>query len=82
MYNRNKRSLAIDIKSTEGFAAVMQLIRQADVMIENFRPGAMRKLGLDYASLRSENPRLIYCALKGFLPGPYDKRTALDEWHR
>ena len=79
MYNRNKRSLAIDIKSTEGFAAVMQLIRQADVMIENFRPGAMRKLGLDYASLRSENPRLIYCALKGFLPGPYDKRTALDE---
>ncbi len=79
MLNRNKRSLALDLKSAEGLAAVKALLREADVLIENFRPGALDKLGLSYAALRVENPRLIYCSCKGFLPGPYDHRTALDE---
>ena len=79
MLNRNKRSLAVDLKSAAGLDAVKALLREADVLIENFRPGALDKLGLSYAALRAENPRLIYCSCKGFLPGPYDHRTALDE---
>jgi len=77
--NRNKRSLAVDLKSAEGIGAVKDLIRRADVLIENFRPGAMDKLGLSWEALRAENPRLIYCSCKGFLPGPYEHRVALDE---
>jgi len=79
MYNRNKKSLAINMKSKEGFDAVMRLLRDADVVIENFRPGAMDKLGLGYEQLKEHNPRLVYCSLKGFLSGPYEHRTALDE---
>jgi crotonobetainyl-CoA:carnitine CoA-transferase CaiB-like acyl-CoA transferase len=78
-FNRNKKSLAIDLKTDEGMATVRKLIARADVVIENFRPGAMAKLGLDYASLKAAHPRLIYVSLKGFLKGPYDHRTALDE---
>ncbi|MFA9440613.1 CaiB/BaiF CoA transferase family protein [Uliginosibacterium sp. sgz301328] len=78
-YNRNKLSLAVDLKSVEGLAAVLRLIDDADVLIENFRPGAMARLGLGYEALRERNLRLIYCSLKGFLPGPYEQRTALDE---
>jgi len=79
MFNRNKQSLAIDMKAPAGRAVIARLVRSADVISENFRPGAMAKLGLDYASLSKENPRLIYCSHKGFLAGPYEERTALDE---
>ena len=78
-FNRNKRSLSIDLKSESGMAVVRKLIETADVVIENFRPGAMDKLGLGYEELKTLNPRLIYCSHKGFLKGPYDHRTALDE---
>lgn len=79
MYNRNKRSLAVDLKAPRGVELVRGLIDRADVVIENFRPGAMDKLGLGYADLAARNVRLIYLSLKGFLPGPYEHRTALDE---
>jgi crotonobetainyl-CoA:carnitine CoA-transferase CaiB-like acyl-CoA transferase len=77
--NRNKRSMAVDMKSPEGLAAVKRLLNTADALVENFRPGALDKLGLSYEALRVENPRLIYASLKGFLPGPYEHRVALDE---
>ncbi|HTU53652.1 MAG TPA: CaiB/BaiF CoA-transferase family protein [Acetobacteraceae bacterium] len=79
MFNRNKRSLAVDLKRPEGMELVRKLLVGADVLIENFRPGAMEKLGLGHEALAAFNPRLIYCSCKGFLPGPYDHRTALDE---
>lgn len=79
MYNRNKKSIAIDLKSEAGKAAVLKLIETADVFIENFRPGALDKLGFGWDALSALNPRLIYCSEKGFLDGPYDHRTALDE---
>ncbi len=79
MLNRNKRSFAVDLKSEEGMAQVRALLRNADVLIENFRPGALDKLGLSAEALRAENERLIYCSCKGFLPGPYEHRVALDE---
>ena len=78
-YNRNKRSLAIDMKVPEGMAVVKKLLATADALTENFRPGAMEKLGLGYADLKKIRPDIIYCSLKGFLPGPYEHRTALDE---
>ena len=78
-YNRNKKSFAVDLKSPQGHEAVMKLIASADVIIENFRPGAMDQLGMGYEALRTLNPALIYCSLKGFLPGPYEHRTGLDE---
>ena len=79
MLNRNKRSLTVDLKSPDGLALVKRLLLDADVLVENFRPGALDKLGLSYEALREENPRLIYASCKGFLPGPYAHRTALDE---
>ncbi len=79
MYNRNKSSVCLDLKSPDGLAAARQIIERSDIMVENFRPGAMDKLGLGYASMRESNPGLIYCSLKGFLSGPYEHRTALDE---
>jgi crotonobetainyl-CoA:carnitine CoA-transferase CaiB-like acyl-CoA transferase len=78
-FGRGRRSLAVDLKAPEGMALVKRLLARADVVVENFRPGAMAKLGLGYAQLSAENPRLIYCSCKGFLPGPYEHRTALDE---
>jgi crotonobetainyl-CoA:carnitine CoA-transferase CaiB-like acyl-CoA transferase len=78
-YNRNKKSLAVNLKSADGRQIVRRLVDAADVLIENFKPGGMEALGLGYESLSRENPRLIYCALKGFLDGPYEHRTALDE---
>ncbi|MBL8058936.1 MAG: CoA transferase, partial [Anaerolineales bacterium] len=78
-FNRNKRSLAVDLKAEAGRALVRRLARTADVVIENFAPGTMDRLGYGYEDLRALNPRLIYCALKGFLPGPYAQRHALDE---
>ncbi len=79
MFNRNKRSLALDLNSAKGKEIILRLIGTADVVTENFRPGAMAGLGLDYDSLRQLNPRLIYASHKGFLAGPYENRTALDE---
>lgn len=78
-YNRNKKSFAVDIKTKEGMAAVRKLIESADVVTENFRPGAMEKLGLSYEDLKAIKPDIIYSSMKGFLPGPYEHRTALDE---
>lgn len=79
MYNRNKRSICLDVKSAKGKTLALRLIKDADVFIENFRPGALDKLGFGYSDLRQHNQRLIYCSLKGFLSGPYEQRTALDE---
>jgi crotonobetainyl-CoA:carnitine CoA-transferase CaiB-like acyl-CoA transferase len=79
MFNRNKKSIQIDLHKPEGAAAARKLCASADVVAENFKPGTMVKYGLDYASLAETNPKLIYASLKGFLPGPYDHRTALDE---
>ncbi len=79
MYNRNKRSICLDMKSDTGKDIARKLIKNADVVIENFRPGAMEKLGFGYDDLKAVNERLIYCSEKGFLRGPYEQRTALDE---
>ncbi|MCU0448122.1 MAG: CoA transferase [Microscillaceae bacterium] len=78
-YNRNKKSLAIDLKSPEGKTIIYKLVKEADIVIENFGPGTMERLGLGYETLKKLNEKLIYCALKGFLSGPYEKRHALDE---
>jgi crotonobetainyl-CoA:carnitine CoA-transferase CaiB-like acyl-CoA transferase len=78
-YNRNKKSLAIDMKAPAGMAVVRKLLATADVVTENFRPGAMEKLGLGYEDVKQLRPDVVYCSLKGFLPGPYEHRTALDE---
>ncbi|RYY94420.1 MAG: CoA transferase, partial [Comamonadaceae bacterium] len=79
MFNRNKKSIVLDLQTPQGREAALKLIATADIVSENFRPGTMRKLGLDHASLSKLNPRIIYVSHKGFLPGPYDHRTALDE---
>jgi len=79
MFNRNKKSIRINLQHPDGAAAARRLCAGADVVAENFKPGSMAKYGLDYASLSAVNPRTIYASLKGFLPGPYDHRTALDE---
>ncbi len=79
MFNRNKHSICVDLKSAEGAEVIRDLLRQADVMIENFRPGALAKLGLDYESVKAINPGIVYQSSKGFLSGPYEQRTALDE---
>jgi crotonobetainyl-CoA:carnitine CoA-transferase CaiB-like acyl-CoA transferase len=78
-YNRNKKSLAIDVKSEEGKHIIYELVKKADVIVENFGPGTMERLGFSYSQLSAINSRLIYCSLKGFLPGPYEKRHAMDE---
>lgn len=79
MYNRNKASLALDVKSEAGRDAALRLLDTADIVIENFRPGAMDALGLGYDAVSARNPGVIYCSGKGFLSGPYAHRTALDE---
>src|SRR2546422_4767645 len=79
VFNRNKKSLAVDLARPEGKRIVLKLLETADVLTENFRPGALDKLGFSYEILRKENPKLIYCSLKGFLKGPYENRLALDE---
>ena len=78
-FNRNKKSIALDLKKPEGVEAALRLVATADIVSENFKPGTMKKLGLDYESLKQLNSRLICVSHKGFLPGPYDHRTALDE---
>lgn len=79
MYNRNKRSICVDMKSDDGKEIVNKLVKDADVVVENFRPGALEKLGYGYEALSAVNPQLIYCSARGFLKGPYAHRTALDE---
>lgn len=79
MFNRNKKSVGIDLRTPEGASVARDLAASADVVVENFKPGTMVKYGLDHASLSAANPRLVYVSAKGFLPGPYDHRTALDE---
>ena len=79
MYNRHKASICLDLKSADGLKIARELAGQADILVENFRPGALDRLGLGYDALKAANPRLIYCSEKGFLPGPYEHRTALDE---
>jgi crotonobetainyl-CoA:carnitine CoA-transferase CaiB-like acyl-CoA transferase len=78
-FNRNKRSLAIDLKSGEGRDLLHGLAEHTDVVIENYAPGTMERLGCGYSDLSKRNSRLIYCSLKGFLSGPYEHRPALDE---
>ncbi|MGE5093514.1 MAG: CaiB/BaiF CoA transferase family protein [Betaproteobacteria bacterium] len=78
-FSRNKKSITVDLDATDGLAAVKKLVAGADVFLENFRPGALAAKGLGYDDLAKLNPRLVYCSLKGFLAGPYEKRTALDE---
>jgi crotonobetainyl-CoA:carnitine CoA-transferase CaiB-like acyl-CoA transferase len=79
LFNRNKKSVALDLQQPEGREVALRLIAGADIVSENFKPGTMRKLGLDYATLSRLHERLVYVSHKGFLPGPYDHRTALDE---
>jgi crotonobetainyl-CoA:carnitine CoA-transferase CaiB-like acyl-CoA transferase len=78
-FNRNKKSIAVDLKSKEGQEIILKLIKSADVLTENFRPGAMDKLGFGYEDIKKLKPELIYCSLKGFLAGPYENRAGLDE---
>ncbi len=79
LFNRNKKSLTLNLKTPEGIAAAHKLIATADIVSHNFRPETMAAQGLDYDTLQKINPRLIYIELRGFLPGPYEHRTALDE---
>ncbi len=79
MFNHNKKSIALDLRKPAGLEVALKLCLSADVVSENFKPGTMEKYGLDHASLAKLNPRVVYVAHKGFLPGPYDHRTALDE---
>ncbi|MBD9583324.1 CoA transferase [Delftia sp. DLF01] len=78
-FNRNKKSVVLDITTEAGRATAAELAAGSDVVLENFRPGLMQSLGLDYATLSQRSPGLIYVSHKGFLPGPYEKRLALDE---
>lgn len=78
-FNRNKKSIAVDVKSPEGRQIVLDMIKTADVFSENFKTGTMNKLGFGEEALKAINPKLIYVSHKGFLPGPYEHRTALDE---
>ncbi|MEQ8656287.1 MAG: CaiB/BaiF CoA-transferase family protein [Hyphomicrobiales bacterium] len=78
-FNRNKKSVAINLKTSEGLALAKRFIKTADVLIENFGPGTMDRLGLGYERLKTDYPRLIYLSLKGFSAGPYEDRVALDE---
>jgi len=77
--NRNKKSIALDLKSDRGKEILRKLVASADILLENFAPGTVERLGFGYEEASRLNPRLIYCALKGFMPGPYEKRPALDE---
>jgi len=78
-FNRNKKSVVLDIQTPEGLASARELIGASDVLIENFRPGLMERLGLGHEALSRYFPRLITVSHKGFLPGPYEDRLALDE---
>ena len=76
--NRNKKGITLNLKDEAGHAAFEDLVAEADVVVENFGPGAVERLGVDYESLRQVNSELIYCSIKGFSEGPYEDRPALD----
>ena len=77
--NRNQRSLSIDLRSDKGKEIILRMVREADVVIENYRPGVMKRLGFDYESLKAINPRLIYCSCTGYgSDGPYLERPGQD----
>ena len=77
--NRNKRSLTLDFKKPEGNKILKELAGKADILLENFRPGTLKKLGLDYEALRQDNPGLIYCSITGYgQDGPYSDRAGYD----
>jgi crotonobetainyl-CoA:carnitine CoA-transferase CaiB-like acyl-CoA transferase len=79
MMNRNKRGLALDLKNPEGRALLLRMVKQADVLVENFRGGTMDKLGLGFETLKVENPGLIYCAISGYgRTGPYADKGGFD----
>jgi crotonobetainyl-CoA:carnitine CoA-transferase CaiB-like acyl-CoA transferase len=78
-FNRNKRSIVLDLKTAEGQGIVHRLVAETDVVMENYGPGTMERLGCGYAQIAPLNSRLIYLALKGYLAGPYEHRPALDE---
>ena len=78
-FNRNKRSLGVDMKQPEGLNLVLKLCDTADVVLENFAPGTMERLGCGYETLSARNPGVIMASMKGFLSGPYEHRPALDE---
>ena len=77
--NRNKRAIALDLKTSEGVALAKRLVKTYDIVLEQFRPGVMKRLGLDYATLKAENESLIYCSLTGYgQDGPYVSRAGHD----
>ena len=79
LWNRNKRSVTIDLKSSEGLAQFRQLVEVADVMIENFKPGTAQRIGVGYEAMSALNPRLVYCSISGFgQTGPYAPRGGFD----
>lgn len=78
-FNRFKKSVGVDIKSDKGKQIVRRLVERADVVTENFGSGTAERIGIGYEALSAYNERLIYCSLKGFLPGPYENRAGLDE---
>ena len=78
-FNRNKKCLAVDLKAPEGREIILKLVETADIVLENFGPGTIERLGYGYEALKALNPRIIYVSLKGFMPGPYEKRVAMDE---
>jgi crotonobetainyl-CoA:carnitine CoA-transferase CaiB-like acyl-CoA transferase len=77
--NRNKRGMALDLSSAAGKDVFLALVDRSDILIENYGPGAIERLGLGYEQLRARNPRIILCSVKGFLPGPYYQRRSMDE---
>lgn len=79
LLNRNKRSLSIDLKTERGKEILSRMVKDVDILIENFGPGTIERLGLGYDVCKQINPGIIYCSLKGFMPGPYENRPALDE---
>lgn len=78
-FNRNKKSIAVNLKSDEGREIIRKMVLEADVVVENYGPGTAERIGIGYDDLSKINPRLVYCSLKGYLPGPYENRAALDE---
>jgi crotonobetainyl-CoA:carnitine CoA-transferase CaiB-like acyl-CoA transferase len=78
-YSRNKRSLAVNLKTDEGKRIIMRLARSSDIVLENFGPGTMDRLGYGYDDFKEVKDDIIYCSMKGFLGGPYENRTAMDE---
>ena len=77
--NRNKESVALDLKQEDGLAALQKLAREADILVQNFRPGVVQRLGIDYETLRADNASLVYASISGFgLTGPYSERPGYD----